>query len=160
MENEVLRFAVYDSTEKDRELAVSYISEYYSNNNALVKIHRFFDTDGLVDAFRHDSFAGAAIGMNSMREVDAAWIIKKIAPKCRLVIMSESGDYSMEGFRLEAFDYWLKPLVKEKVNKSMERMMANHAKLYSELSEKDLEGITAAGLPPEEVKGKYSNGTV
>ncbi|MCL2820356.1 MAG: hypothetical protein FWD38_05935 [Oscillospiraceae bacterium] len=162
MENTFMRLAVYDNTEKDRELTVSYISAYFERTDIPVKIHRFYDTNGLIDAFRHDRFTAVFIGMDSMNEVDAAWIIRKFAPGCSLVIMSNSGDYSLEGYRLEAFNYWLKPVGSEKAGETLERLMAHHTVPHTKdfkrnithLSEHDLEGIAAAGLPPDEQRKK------
>ena len=116
-----LRLAVYDKVPEDREVVSRVVSEFYESNNMSAEIHRFFDTDGLVDAFRHNSYEAIFMYMNSMDEVDAAWVIRKLAPDCTLVIISDNGDYSMEGYRLEAFDYWLKPLDEEKINKTLER---------------------------------------
>ena len=122
MESENLRFAVYDKNEGDMELTVSYLSSFFDNKKMLFNVHRFYDTYGLIDAFRHISFTALLIGMNSMEEVDAAWVIKKLAEGCQLVIMSNSGDYSMEGYRLNAFDYWLKPLDEARVYKTLGRI--------------------------------------
>jgi len=122
MENEDIRFAVYDKNEENVELTVSYVTAYFNDKNRPVTIHRFYDTNGLIDAFRHISFTALFIGMDAMDEVDAAWTLKKIAAGCAFIIMSNSGDYSMEGYRLEVFDYWLRPLEQSKINESLERL--------------------------------------
>ena len=168
MENTFLRLAVYDNTEKDRELTVSYLSAYFVRTDIPVKIHRFYETNGLIDAFRHDRFTAVFIGMDNMNEVDAAWVIRKLVPDCSLVIMSSTGDYSMEGYRLEAFDYWLKPISKEKVLETLGRLMAHHTVLHTkdfkgnitQLSEHDLKSIAAAGLPPDEQREKNKRSCV
>ena len=121
--NKYLRFAVCDINRQANELASRFISEYYKNKNEQPEIEVFNDTEGVIGAFRRQNgFAAVFIGMNSMDEVDTAWVIRKLAPNCPLVIMSDSGDYSLEGYRLDAFDYWLKPLDEKKMNRTLERL--------------------------------------
>jgi len=122
MENEDIRFAVYDKNEENIELTVSYITAYFNDKNIPVTIHRFYDTQGLIDAFRHINFTALLMGMDGMDEVDTAWTIKKLAAGCSQIIMSNTGDYSMEGYRLDVFDYWLRPLDQAKINESLERL--------------------------------------
>jgi len=126
MENKSFCFAVCDKNQDDIINASRYISEYYSNKNNRAEIQKFNDTDKIIEAFRsQNNFAAVFIGMNSMDEVDTAWILRKLAPKCPLVIMSYCGDYSLEGFRLDAFAYWLKPFDENKIIRTLERIYKN-----------------------------------
>jgi len=118
-----LLFAVCDKDRNENEITSRYIAEFYKNKGKQAEIHPFYDTDGIIETFRRqNSFVAVFIGMNSMEEVDTAWILRKLAPKCALVIMSDCGDYSLEGYRLEAFDYLLRPLDENKINKTLERL--------------------------------------
>ena len=141
------RFVVYDNVQEDRELVSRVVSMFYENKNVSAEIHSLFDKYRLVDAFRHNIYYAIFMGMNSMDEVDAAWIIRKLAPKCPLIIMSVSGDYAMEGYRLEAFDYLVKPLDEEKINKTLERLAKeeNKSSNNTEISEYIKGGQIAMG---------------
>ena len=122
-QNKNLRFAVCDKNHQANELATRFISDFYKNKNEPTEIQRFDDTEGVIGAFRrHNGYAAVFIGMSSMDEVNTAWIIRKLAPKCPLVIMSDTGDYSLEGYRLEAFGYWLKPLDAKQINYTLEKL--------------------------------------
>jgi len=123
MNNATIKVAICDKIKDDGIAASDFISEFYINNNNQAEIQEFDDTETIIDAFRlQNNFAAVFIGMNSMDEVDTAWVIRKLAPNCPLVIMSDSGDYSLEGYRLDAFDYWLKPLDEKKMNRTLERL--------------------------------------
>ena len=118
-----LRFAVCDKNPQENELAARFISEFYKKESKRTEIQQFDDTEEVIDAFRRQTgFSAVFIGMNSMNEVDTAWILRKLAPRCPLVIMSDCGDYSLEGYRLEAFDYWLKPFDEKRINTTLERL--------------------------------------
>jgi len=116
-------FAVFDKDQNESEIASQYILEFYKTKGKQAEISLFYDTQEIINAFRRqNNFTAVFIGMRSMDEVDAAWDLRKIAPKCSLVIMSDCGDYAMEGYRLDAFDYWLKPLDEKKIYKTLERL--------------------------------------
>ena len=116
-------FAVCDKDQNESEIASQYILEFYKTKGKQAEINLFYDTQEIINAFRRqNNFTAVFIGMRSMDEVDAAWDLRKIAPKCSLVIMSDSGDFAMEGYRLDAFDYWLKPLDEKKIYKTLERL--------------------------------------
>jgi len=57
-----------------------------------------------------------------MRDIDAAWVIRDRDKKCPLVFMSRSGDYSLEGYRLEVVNYLLEPLEKDRINQTLGRL--------------------------------------
>ena len=158
MEIKILKFAMYDKNQEERENISSVILTFYIDKDMQAEIVQFENTESLIEAFRQSSFTAVFIFMDSMDEVDTAWIIKKIAPQCPLIIMSDSGDYSMEGYRLEAFDYWLTPPDATKMRETMSRL----SRLLEERSRGDnrmlyigeLEGVTAAGLTPEDVPSR------
>ena len=126
METKSIMFAVCDKNQEEIKATSLFISEFYNNKGKQPEIQCFDDTDKIIDAFRRQNgYVAVFMGMNSMDEVDTAWILRNIAPRCRLVIMSPCGDYSLEGYRLEAFDYWLKPLEEERINKTLERLEAH-----------------------------------
>jgi len=154
MESKKLRIAMYGKNKQDVEIAVTSISGYFSARENSVEILRFCDTDGLIDAFRNCNFSAVFLEMNNMSEVDTAWIIKKFAPKCPLVIMSDSGDYAMEGYRLGAFDYWLKPLDETKINQSLERIMINNLKIKGETKMEQIKALIEKAESDNELMAK------
>ena len=82
----------------------------------------FNKANELVGTFKKNSFDMVFIDISSMRDVDAAWVVRERDKKCPIVITSRCGDYSLEGYRLEATDYLLKPLDKQKVCKALDRI--------------------------------------
>ena len=116
-----LRIAIYDELQSDSEAAARLISGYYESSGHTAEVRLFNTAEELVGAFRKSSFAMVFININSMRDVDAAWVVRERDKKCPIVIISRCGDYSLEGYRLEATDYLLKPLDKQKVYKALNR---------------------------------------
>jgi DNA-binding LytR/AlgR family response regulator len=118
-----MKIAVYDEVQKDRELVSRMITEYSDTKGIPVNIRQFGNADELLEVFRKDSFAAVFVGLNSMREVDVAWIIRGRDKECPIVIMSRCSDYSLEGYRLKALDYMLKPPDEQRVHTTLDRLM-------------------------------------
>jgi len=126
MKYTTIKIAVCDKIKDDGIAASQFISEFYMKNNNQAEIQQFDDTETIIDAFRlQNNFTAVFIGIYSMDDVDTAWVIRKLAPNCPIIIMSDSGDYSLEGYRLDAFGYWLKPLDGKKINETLERLNKN-----------------------------------
>jgi len=115
--------AVYDGVQKDRETAAQLISEFCKTRGIMAEIAQFSKADEIIGVFRQYSFTAVFIGLNSMQGVDTAWIVRKRDKKCPLVIMSHCSDYSLEGFRLEALEYLIKPLDDEKIFRVLDRLI-------------------------------------
>ena len=120
--NKKLKIAVYDEIQNDSETAARLISGYYEEKARPAEVLLFNKAEEFVGAFRKNSFATVFIGINGMRDVDTAWVVRERDKKCPIVIMSRCGDYSLEGYRLEASDYLLKPLDEQKLCKTLGRL--------------------------------------
>jgi two-component system response regulator LytT len=111
---------VYDEIQVRREDAARLIAAYYKAKGRPVEISQFKEAGEFTGAFRENSFSAVFIGIYGMRCVDVAWVIRSRDKKCPLVIISRNGDYSLEGYRLEAADYIVEPLVEEKFYKTLD----------------------------------------
>ena len=117
-----MTIAVYDEIQTRRETAVRLISDFYSEKGDSVEISQFKEVTELTGSFRKNSYSVVFIGINSMRDIDAAWVIRDRDKKCPLVFISRSGDYSLEGYRLEVVNYLLEPLEKDRINQTLGRL--------------------------------------
>ena len=122
-----MKIAVYDGVQKDRETAAQLISEFCKTRGIMAEIAQFSKADEIIGVFRQYSFTAVFIGLNSMQGVDTAWIVRKRDKKCPLVIMSRCSDYSLEGYRLKALDYLLKPPDEQRVCAALDRLSRNMA---------------------------------
>jgi len=120
--NNRLKIAVYDEMQANREVTVRLLTAYYKAKSQTVEILQFKDAEELTGSFRKNSFSAVFIGINGMRDVDAAWVIRDRDKKCPLIITSKNGDYSLEGYRLEATDYLTEPLDEQKVYRALEQI--------------------------------------
>ena len=118
-----MMIAVYDEIQARRENIVRWISAYFEKKTKPLDVSQFKEVTELTEIFRKNSFSAVFIGINSMRCVDLAWVIRDRDKKCPLVIISRVGDYSLEGYRLEAADYLVEPLDEQKIHQTLDRLI-------------------------------------
>ena len=118
-----MRIAVYDEIQIRRENAVKWIFTYAEANGRHIEALQFKEARELVGEFRENSFSAVFVGINSMRCVDVAWVIRNRDKKCPLVMISRSGSYSLESYRLEAADYLVEPLDEQKIHQALDRII-------------------------------------
>ena len=126
-----MKIAVCDDAIEVKEAAARFISAYYKAKGIIAQVVQFESNMELIAAFRQGAFKAVFIGINNMSDVNAAWIIRDRDEKCPIIIMSGAGDYSLEGYRLEAFDYLLKPLDASKINKALDRLISAGSRIKS-----------------------------
>ena len=73
-------------------------------------------------AFRDERFDMAFMAVDSMMAVEAARLVRESAPDCPLFLVSGSADYALEGYRLEALDYLVRPVTAERVREASARV--------------------------------------
>jgi DNA-binding LytR/AlgR family response regulator len=122
MHSKDYRFAVFDKDRENGNNTSRFVSAFYADKEKRTNVRQFYSIEGIIKYFRRNVYTAIFMSMNGMDEVDAAWVIKQRDPGCLIIIMSECGDYSLEGFRLEAFDYLLHPMDEQKISAVLERL--------------------------------------
>ncbi|MDL2238512.1 hypothetical protein LJC56_11935 [Christensenellaceae bacterium OttesenSCG-928-K19] len=64
----------------------------------------------------------AFIGIEDMMGVETARNIRELDSWCPLFLVSTVDDFSIEGFRLHALDYLLKPVSPERIGRAVQRI--------------------------------------
>ena len=127
----MLRIAIFDETKSRREDATRMISAYYKTKGYCTEIKQFKDAKAFTASFQTNIFSAVFIGMNCMRDVDVAWVIRDRDKECPLVIISHDGDYSLEGYRLDAAGYLLEPLNEQKVYLALDLIMRSKLQAHT-----------------------------
>lgn len=81
-----------------------------------------------------------------MPEMSGLEVAIKVAGTCKVVFISAYGHYALEAFDSAAIDYIVKPVKKERLEKTVQRLRANAVADVSDIAE--LLARLAKGLPP------------
>ncbi len=119
-----MRIAICEDEQEQQKLLEEIIHSL--NLGFAYEIHKFSSGEDLVRAYKNkENFAIIFMdmqlgGMNGIRAVE---IIKTYDKKSIIIIVTSILEYAMEGYRVKAFDFVLKPVTKEKINQVFNRAM-------------------------------------
>lgn len=87
------------------------------------EIHKFSSGEELVKAYKeaHFSIILLDMQMEGMDGIQTAKIIKSIDKKSIIIIVTSILEYAIEGYQVDAFDFLLKPVKKEKMEQVLKR---------------------------------------
>lgn len=98
------------------------------------------DPQALAEAVKEGCRA-AFIGVDSMLGVEAARLAREMDASLPLVLLSRAGEYAMEGFRLRAADYIVKPATAGRLAAALRRADASPGALAPQNSKKKETGL-------------------
>lgn len=116
------KIAVYDSTGDDLAVTAAAIREYYDRAGEKAEIAEFTDDYDFLCHFRDRHYDMAFLAMNSPLDLATARSAGAIDRNCPLFFVSNTADYGIEGLRLAAVDYLLKPVVYTRVQEALGRI--------------------------------------
>ena len=118
----MIRVAVYDSVADDCEITADAVRTCFENRHDEVELSQYTDGEAFVLMLMRSGCDMLFIGIESMLDVETARSAARIGKKCPLFLVSRVADYGIEGFRLSALDYLIKPVTKERVGEALNRI--------------------------------------
>lgn len=113
---------VFDFEERGCMMTANTIRMYFKTRNEHVMVREFTSTEIFVEQFNQKQPDAAFVTVNNMLGVETARIIRDISPYCPLFLVSDVCDYGIEGFRLHALDYLIKPVTGEMTGQALSRV--------------------------------------
>jgi DNA-binding response OmpR family regulator len=119
------QIAVFDLFASECGYIASAVREWYGEDGA--EVTEYTNTPDLSGDFmerveRKDPFHMVFMGIEGMTGVETARDIRKIDELCPMFIVSSSGEYAVEGYRLHVTDYLKKPVTAERIGKAVARI--------------------------------------
>lgn len=115
---------VEDDIHYQRELQ-GYLSDYEKEYSQDFKIHVFSDGDEITQDYRGNyDIIFMDIEMKFMDGMTTAEYIRKIDQEVVIIFITNMPQYVMQGYKVEAFDYILKPISYYQFSQTLERAIA------------------------------------
>jgi two-component SAPR family response regulator len=117
------QIGVFDFVEADCSFTAKIIREFFGEDSEVIEytaMQAF--TYAFVDRLEaNNPFDMVFIGIDNMLGVETARNIRGASMNCPMFIVSEVTDYGIEGFRLYALDYLIKPVSLDKIKRAVQR---------------------------------------
>jgi len=116
-----MKIAVLEDVPADRDALCSYIQSYCQARCYAADIEPFGTGEALLEAFRLGAFdlMFLDILLPGISGVDTARKIRETDRDCMLVFITDSPDFTMDGFSVQAAGYVVKPISREKMSNAM-----------------------------------------
>lgn len=123
------KISVFDLNGDDCAHSVQSVQQYFKQYGIAVDISHFTKMQPFAYDFDNNQKSGSPyhmvfIGVDNMLGVETARNIRGLNDNCPIFLLSHTGDYAMEGFRIHALDYIAKPLSPDRVKEALERIHA------------------------------------
>lgn len=117
------QIAVFDFAEDDCKHTAKKVRELFVDNADVIE---YTEMQAFTYAFVDKRDAGAPfdmvfIGIDNMLGVETARNIRGACSRCPIFIVSKVADYGIEGFRLYALDYLVKPVSSDRIRRAVMR---------------------------------------
>ena len=144
-----MKIAICDDTELDLKNLENLISQYSKQYNIPITIDSYSDPNVLLNNFQYFNqteyvlfFLDIIMQQNG---IDVAGQIRKTNPDVPIIFTTSSKEYAIDAFKVRAYDYILKPIVKnelfECLNKLTKTIKTTHKNVFN-IKIEDLSYVT------------------
>lgn len=107
----MVHIAVVEDSEQDANVLLDYLDKYQQENNCKFKITRFADGDEVALRYKggYDLIL-MDIEMKFMDGMSAAEEIRRVDEQVTIIFITNSPQYAIKGYSVNALDYVLKPV--------------------------------------------------
>ena len=113
---DIIKIAVCDDIEKDRDTLVKILSEYLDQNNLYAEIHEFVSGESFLESdISKYHLVFLDIFLDKLNGMETAKKLIRQNHKVQIVFASTSTDFAAEAFTIEALYYMVKPIEEKQV---------------------------------------------
>jgi two-component SAPR family response regulator len=117
----VKKIIVYDGSTEDCGIAGEALRELYDRAGIKAAVVVFTDREAFAFDFRDNHYDMAFVGIGSMLDFEAARAVRALDEKCPLFLASRTDEYALEGIRIQALDYIIKPVTVARLREAVSR---------------------------------------
>ena len=114
------RVAVFDFDHAGRTALMELLDRQFGAEGAALSA--FGDSQAVARAVQGGGYDMAFVVVNGMPAVETARLVRESGGGIQLFLVSRTGDYALEGFRLHALDYLIQPVSAERVVQAVTRI--------------------------------------
>lgn len=120
-----MRIAIVDDIAEERSLLRSRLESQIRARHLSVHIFEYESSEAFLAAAKEEAFTAAFLDiyMDGMTGIEAAKELRQFDSECLLAFTTTSTDHALEGFRVRALHYLVKPYDEEEVGALLEEIL-------------------------------------
>ncbi len=121
-----MRIAIVDDMAQERQLLRQRLEHSLEARGIPGELTEFESGEAFLEAARQQRFTAAFLDiyMDGISGMEAATQLRQFDPECLLIFSTTSTDHALEGFRVRAMHYLVKPYAQKDVSQLMEEILA------------------------------------
>ena len=121
-----MRIAIVDDMAQERQLLRQRLEHSLEARGIRGELTEFESGEAFLEASRQQRFTAAFLDiyMDGINGIAAATQLRQFDPECLLIFSTTSTDHALEGFRVRAMHYLVKPYAQKDVSQLMEEILA------------------------------------
>lgn len=121
-----MRIAIVDDLAAERSLLRERLEKKLHNSGIAADIPEYACGEDFLEAEKQEHFTAAFLDiyMNGMNGIETAEELRRIDTDCLLVFTTTSTDHALDGFRVRAMHYLVKPFTDEDIDAAVDEILA------------------------------------
>lgn len=121
-----MRIAIVDDIAQERQLLRQRLEHSLEARGVPGELTEFESGEAFLEAARQLRFTAAFLDiyMDGISGMEAATQLRQFDPECLLIFSTTSTDHALEGFRVRAMHYLVKPYAQKDISQLMEEILA------------------------------------
>lgn len=125
-----MKILIYDDSQKDIENLTMIIHNFFKKKNIQYSLDICEDTNFLLsNAFTYD-IVFLDIEIKDENGIEIGMQLRNLASTSRIIIVSQFSKYLIEGYKIHADRYFIKPITQEVFDSEMENVISNYFKQH------------------------------
>lgn len=114
-------FAVCDDKKEERKTIAAHISDYCSAEKLNCDILEYERREDLLESMLKQKYDIVFVCLNGFEGMEAAVKVRELDKRCDLVWISDSPDFALQSYRIDAAHFMVKPVLNESISEAIKR---------------------------------------
>ena len=120
-----MRIAIVDDVAQERAQLRAWLLGQFSRRGMEMTTVEFENGQDFLDQARQEPFSAAFldIDMTGATGMECARLLREFDSRCQLIFTTTSTDHALEGFRVRAMDYLVKPYTEDQIDRLTQELL-------------------------------------
>lgn len=125
-----MKILIYEDTMQDVQILKDCIHHFFTKKNIQYSIDECLNTTTLLsNAFQYDLIF-LDVEINNENGIEIGMKLRELSCQSRIIIVSQFSKYLIEGYKIHADRYFIKPITQEVFDHEMENVVSNYFKQH------------------------------